>query len=570
MKTIKTALSLLLMLCMLCSLATAAFADGDAGDSSLPPAASVSDPAPAAGESGPAVTNVYNTGSVTGGGDAQPPAAPAADAAAPTLHAGVIVTSGNDDFQVQVEGIDIIIPSGTSQRVPNENDGILIENYQSTIDIGGSIDAGNQGVTISNFGGSVALNVYNDETKEEYGTVTAGGKGVFSETKSGCTTTVETGSITSSSDLGLMIDTTGGTFSAIVHGDVKGAGEEAAQIINWDGGSSEVTIEGNVTGDKTGLTVGARTPEKNEVTVNGDVTGTANTGLSVGSSGSNKSNVKIEGNVIGGEIGISLSGAGAKDVLIGTADAGGTVKGGTGVYFYNTGNGNIDITLWKIDASDKAVDAITKIGEDEDFDPVYGSDPNLTETIAKAINYIVRLVQPEDGGSIKGTKDGTAALDKHHDIPTQTEGRKVYVTSGSNDYEVEKAFSIAENGDTTDLEKDASGFYYTVQRGGGIKLSAILKKILKPDPKPGVAAVDLSFSAVKFTFDLAGGTLDGETGKVVKWFVPGATVKLPAAPTKADSTFAGWQTKIGGEVKVFQAGEKFTVTAAQDFTALWD
>ncbi len=92
----------------------------------------------------------------------------------------------------------------------------------------------------------------------------------------------------------------------------------------------------------------------------------------------------------------------------------------------------------------------------------------------------------------------------------------------------------------------------------------------KPEPKPAVSVIDLSAASVKCTFDLDGGTLDGETGKVIKWFVPGATVKLPGAPTKDGFTFAGWQTKVNGEKKVFEAGAKFTVTGAQSFTAQWE
>ena len=34
-------------------------------------------------------------------------------------------------------------------------------------------------------------------------------------------------------------------------------------------------------------------------------------------------------------------------------------------------------------------------------------------------------------------------------------------------------------------------------------------------------------------------------------------------------TFVGWETTVKGEKQVFEAGEEFTVTSAQSFTALW-
>ena len=138
--------------------------------------------------------------------------------------------------------------------------------------------------------------------------------------------------------------------------------------------------------------------------------------------------------------------------------------------------------------------------------------------------------------------------------------------------------------DTSSVDSSPEGLTVETQAGGGLlltfkKLVSNLKLLItgkanptpKPDPKPVSApAVDLSINAVKFTFDLDGGSLKGETGKVIKWYIPGATVKLPAAPTKDGCSFAGWETKVNGEKKVFEAGEKFTVTGAQSFTALWE
>ncbi len=92
----------------------------------------------------------------------------------------------------------------------------------------------------------------------------------------------------------------------------------------------------------------------------------------------------------------------------------------------------------------------------------------------------------------------------------------------------------------------------------------------QPEPKPEPAPITVSVvSAVEITFDLNGGTLNGETGTITKLYYPGQTVKLPEAPTKDDSVFDGWETEIDDEKVTFEAEEEFTVTGEQRFKALW-
>ncbi len=87
----------------------------------------------------------------------------------------------------------------------------------------------------------------------------------------------------------------------------------------------------------------------------------------------------------------------------------------------------------------------------------------------------------------------------------------------------------------------------------------------KPDPKP---SSPMFVTTYKLKFDLDGGVLDGETELEMKCSA-GQRITLPEAPTKDGFTFAGWQTEIRGKKVVFEAGEKFTVTAAKTFVALW-
>ncbi len=66
------------------------------------------------------------------------------------------------------------------------------------------------------------------------------------------------------------------------------------------------------------------------------------------------------------------------------------------------------------------------------------------------------------------------------------------------------------------------------------------------------------------TFDLAGGTLDGQTGKVTVDAAIGDTIKLPAEPTRAGYNFKFWK---GSE---HPAGADYKVEGDHEFTAEWE
>ena len=66
------------------------------------------------------------------------------------------------------------------------------------------------------------------------------------------------------------------------------------------------------------------------------------------------------------------------------------------------------------------------------------------------------------------------------------------------------------------------------------------------------------------TFDLAGGTLDGQTGSVTIEANVGDMIKLPGAPTKDGYTFKYWK---GSE---YEAGADYTVEGDHAFTAEWE
>lgn len=74
--------------------------------------------------------------------------------------------------------------------------------------------------------------------------------------------------------------------------------------------------------------------------------------------------------------------------------------------------------------------------------------------------------------------------------------------------------------------------------------------------------VQFPASQYTITYDLSGGTLDGQTGIVTKKADAGATITLPA-PKRDGYTFDYWQ---GSKYK---AGEKYTVNGDHTFKAVW-
>ena len=74
--------------------------------------------------------------------------------------------------------------------------------------------------------------------------------------------------------------------------------------------------------------------------------------------------------------------------------------------------------------------------------------------------------------------------------------------------------------------------------------------------------VQFPASQYTITYDLSGGTLDGQTGIVTKMVDAGTVITLPA-PVRDGYTFDYW------EGSRYNAGDKYTVTADHTFTAVW-
>jgi len=66
------------------------------------------------------------------------------------------------------------------------------------------------------------------------------------------------------------------------------------------------------------------------------------------------------------------------------------------------------------------------------------------------------------------------------------------------------------------------------------------------------------------TFDLGGGTLDGQTGSITISANVGDVIEIPAAPTREGCTFKYWK---GSQ---YNPGDKYTVEGDHTFTAVWE
>lgn len=287
----------------------------------------------------------------------------------------------------------------------------------------------------------------------------------------------------------------------IVNGDVGATAEYSAYgILTCDeAGSSTVTVNGDVTSQAYGIyMMGNDTEGVSIVNVTGDVTslgraytvylceGEGDKEVHVGgnvttedgdSSVINISNngvVTVAGDVGGGKTGLVLQYDGERDVLVE-----GTISGKMGVRLANEFNGdNTDLTVWQIASTkEDATEADLVVNDDYSHQL---TDDDVTTFCQQSIHYIVKLLQPTEGGTVAAQKEDGSALDKHHEKETAREGDKVYLNIQAGDgYRILKAL----NGDT-ELDKDESGFFYKVKRGGGILLSAVLEKIVRPEPEP--------------------------------------------------------------------------------------
>ena len=294
-------------------------------------------------------------------------------------------------------------------------------------------------------------------------------------------------------------------------------------------------------------------PGNSTITVDGDVTGTTE-GISVYADHCTTTQITVGGDV-SGETGIVAQGGGALDLVVGTAEEGGTVTGG--IRFNDSGENvgtemiskNTSITLWKVEGD------------------LTAGPQTESDIFSKVLNYIVRLVSPDEG-KLSATGDNGAALAINHDMETAKEGEVIRLVAPKG-YRIVNAYN-GEDGSKTELAKDGKGFYYTVLPGGGILLSVDLEEFIPAASSSGYYVIETATRSVELTFDLDGGKLDGEGTALVIKAARGETITLPDAPTKDGFRFVGWETEVDGQLVTLQPGDSFKVTGQQSFKAVWE
>ena len=497
------------------------------------------------------------------------------------------VEAGNITIDVvneDVAGIEVTSSSGTGGGTQvqtgdvsgtiNADDGFWYDGYGVKLSEGAN--ASNE-MNLGNIDVSVTVE---DEMATAFG-IKAESKG------GGHQTTINTGSINV-------------TASGDEYGNAVGLDLYSGNSTAGDGSGLEIAVGGDITVHNDLTTAqGIRlfndegTNNNVRITVNGDVTATMNTdddgelaeGIKLDTEGSgNTTSVIVDGDVTADRrgIGIITDSGGAVDVVVT-----GTISGNTtGIGF----DGDIDadntsVTAWKIESDGVLVDDL--------FDSMTSDE--ISDLAKAVIHYIVKLVQPEQGDVLSAVKADGSALDTktykvsddegEQTVSTENEGKIVRLTLSDDKYEIVSA----ENVDGTPLSKDDKGFFYSVTRGGGILLSAILREKIgpKPDPKPqpdpdpkpqpqpqpsgGTDSVGGGGACgIKIIYELDGGTYKGDPGPIIRYCMPGQLIHLLEAPEKDGFEFSAWHREIGDKVETYSAGDGYRPWTTVTFTAIWN
>ena len=269
--------------------------------------------------------------------------------------------------------------------------------------------------------------------------------------------------------------------------------------------------------------------------------------------------------------------------------------------------GILDITVWRIVVEEDGYIAASSDG--------LGGFVENTD-LEKKINYIIKYDQPTQGDilSLSGTtkKDITIGDNAYSlDVANWTDGdgNKVYLKAAEG-WVITGGFSDKEK--TVPLLYDDDGWYAMVPNGGGVYLSAQValqqfdvvfkngEEVLqsdkveyggmpeyrgaKPAKAPTVAVTyefagwkpvldkvtgDITYEATfiekpreyTVTFDLGGGTIDGESSYTMTALY-GSTIKLPT-PVREGYEFLYW------EGSHYDAGASYKVEGEHSFTAVW-
>ena len=224
------------------------------------------------------------------------------------------------------------------------------------------------------------------------------------------------------------------------------------------------------------------------------------------------------------------------------------------------GDAGINLTVWKINLSSNgnAAECTGRAGSNV-------SEPGPAANFEKSINYIVKVEQPAEGGTIKAVDAQGNALEKIDVFDTAHEGDKIYLEA---DLEEGCKITAAYNGlgEKVPLLTDEEGRYYiVVPKGGGVYLSAeITREYMATFVADGKTVAKIPYtSETKSIEEPTVPEKEGYTGKWEKYELAegGVTVKAVYTPVKPAGTPA---IEIAGDKNVsldYRQSKTFTASA---------
>ena len=208
--------------------------------------------------------------------------------------------------------------------------------------------------------------------------------------------------------------------------------------------SCTATVHGSIEATGAGIAAGAKLSAQEgsraTLVVNGDSCGTCS--------------------ALGTGVWVESTNGGVAEVLVR-----GVIRGTTeGIRFDGDDAANFDITTWKIETSEGG--SLFQKGDYATCEP---------QDVATRTNYIVRLEQPQEGGTIAAVTQQKEPLARSHDLEVAHAGDKIYLDVALEPgYVVKGAFNGTD--ERVPLQRDEGGYYLIVPEGGGVHLSAELER----------------------------------------------------------------------------------------------
>ena len=426
---------------------------------------------------------------------------------------------------------------GDTEVGGKESTGVIAES-------GSKATAGNVKVSGECMTGASA---YGGGTVHVKGDVTADGKGVtgVSVHDGDKSSLIVDGDVTATGENSVGINGETGTIK--VGGDVSGIEAVVAR------GEADVTVDGSVRGTFSGIAAVGNA----SVSVKGD----AGTKIATGVLAEENATVTVDGNVTGGTTeefeGLYpaiITGTGTTVIVKGTVSTAEGNGSAVAIRCWDTGNQKGTLIIDKAKAGGEAsaiyVDAAPSasqedilnslpdivvgelVAKNEDFiwnsydNGLYDNDPEdetigeLNEKIYATIRYMIRWNNSE-GGSF--SVDGTSKYGEYDVAPENQElGITIQIAEG---YELE---SIS-GGKAQVLQRPDGTWSVIVPRGGGVNLSAVLKRIIKEEMKnSAVSNPGASGSEEQTTVQKSSGYAEFQKAvrSQIKNAAPGAVVEI--------------------------------------------